>query len=344
VLARLLSVALALAFAGGSVPLGSPVVLVAGAQAPDDLCATSDRRLTELSGLVGGAVGGPGRFAITDGGRRVQIHELGANCSVRRTITDQTDPYDGEDLARAADGTFWLADIGDNELRRETVAFILVGQDGPARLHRVSYPDGPHDAEALLLGRDGVPVIVTKDPTGVSGVYMPEGPLAESGTTPLRRAGAVELPSSTTVGGPVGRIGSRLVTGGAVSADGRVVALRSYTDAWLYPAPDGDPVAALTREPVQVPLPGEPQGEAIAFEPDGTLLSGSESTDAGVGMLRAVRGAAGLVDLPPVDGSSGTGAAIPGGVGPWQLALVGLGVAGVASVAVVGFRLLRRWR
>ena len=157
----------------------------------------------------------------------------------------------------------------------------------------------------------------------------------------MRRAGQVELPTSRTAGGPVGRVGSRLVTGGAVSADGRVIALRTYTDAWLYPAPDGDPVAALTREPVQLPLPGEPQGEAIAFEPDGTLLSASESTEVGVGMLRAVPRAAGLVDLPPPEGSPGAGTASTGGFGPWQLALVGLAVAGLA---VLGFRLVRRRR
>ncbi len=331
---------MALLLAGAAMPTSA---LAAGAPppAPVELCATSDPRLAELSGLVGGAMGGPGRFAISDGGRRVQVHELDADCAVRRTITAQVNPYDGEDLARAADGVFWLADIGDNELRRETVALILVGADGRVRLHRLTYPDGPHDAEALLLGRDGVPVIVTKDPTGVSGVYLPESMLADSGTTPLRRAGAVELPTSRTPGGPVGRVGSRLVTGGAVSADGRVVALRTYTDAWLYPAPDGDPVSALTRDPVQVPLPGEPQGEAIAFEPDGTLLSASESTEVGVGMLRAVPRAAALVDLPPLDGSPGAGEATAGALGPWQFALIGLGVAGLAFV---GFRLLRRRR
>ena len=86
------------------------------------------------------------------------------------------------------------------------------------------------------------------------------------------------LPTSTTQGGPVGGFGSRTVTGGAVSADGRVVALRTYTDAWLFPVPDGGGVADALRgtAPVQVPLPGEPQGEAVAFAADGALLSGSE--------------------------------------------------------------------
>jgi hypothetical protein len=102
--------------------------------------------------------------------------------------------------------------------------------------------------------------------------------------------GQLDLPPSRTVGGPVGGVGTRLVTGGATTADSRLAAVRTYTDAWLFPAPDGDLLAALGRPPMQVPLPGEPQGEAIAFGPDGTLLSGSESPPGTVGKLRAVPG------------------------------------------------------
>ena len=77
------------------------------------------------------------------------------------------------------------------------------------------------------------------------------------------------------------------MTGGAVSADGRVVALRTYTDAWLFAVPDGGGVAdALRATPVQVPLPGEPQGEAVAFAADGTLLSGSEARGGVAGQVR----------------------------------------------------------
>jgi hypothetical protein len=116
--------------------------------------------------------------------------------------------------------------------------------------------------------------------------------LSSPGPTALESVGSLTIKSTDTPGGPVGSIGSVLVTGAASSADGTVLALRTYTDAYLYSAPDGDIVAGLQRNPVRVPLPNERQGEAIAFEPDGTLLSGSE----GVGeQIRAVRGATSLV-------------------------------------------------
>ena len=98
------------------------------------------------------------------------------------------------------------------------------------------------------------------------------------------------------------------MTGAAADADGRVVALRSYTDAWLYRVPaDGDLVAAFTGRPVRVPLPGEPQGEAIAFEPSGTLVSGSETRGGAPGEIRAIANAAGLA----VDDPAGSDQAAP---------------------------------
>jgi hypothetical protein len=143
------------------------------------------------------------------------------------------------------------------------------------------------------------------------------------------------------------------VTGGALNADGRVLALRTYTDAWLYPVPDGDVVAALRGTPVRVPLPGEPQGEAVAFTADGTLLSGSESRGDAVGEIRAVPGAVALAGSAPVvpspaatsaatppattaapatAGAAPAGAPVAEAVSVWRAAAIGAG----AVVVVLG--------
>jgi hypothetical protein len=273
--------------------------------APVVRCPVDDPRLAELSGLV---ADGGGLWALADGGRRVQVHRVDPDgCGVRDTRIADIDPVDPEDLARGPDGTLWVGDIGDNGLRRDTVAVIELPADGPPRLHRLTYPDGPHDAEALLVDAAGRPIVVVKD-AGPAGVYRTAAPPDGAGPTPLLRVGQVALPPSETVGGPLGGLGSRLVTGAAADADGRVVALRSYTDAWLYRVPaDGDLVAALTGRPVRVPLPGEPQGEAIAFEPSGTLVSGSETRGGAPGEIRAIANAAGLA----VDDPAGSDQAAP---------------------------------
>lgn len=260
---------------------------------PEPVCRITDDRIAELSGL---ASDGKRWFAVNDGGSRLEVFVLNRQCAVQRVIAAKVDPYDVEDLALAADGTLWLADIGDNRKQRETVALHRLTAGGRAVLHRLTYPDGPHDAEALLLDRTGTPYIVTKNAVGETGVYRPMGDLRSPGPTPLEQIGTVTLDATDTPGGPVGGAGSLLVTGGAVSPDGTVVALRTYTDAYLYPAPDGDIIAALYADPVRIPLQKEQQGEAIALEPDGTLLSASEGTGQRV---RAVRGAAAVVGFKP---------------------------------------------
>jgi len=301
-------------------------------------CTVHDSRLAELSGL---AVVGDGLWAMADGGSRVELHRLDPDtCAIVESRTAKVDPYDAEDLAVGPDGSLWVGDIGDNEQRRGTVALIVVPPKGEPVLHRLIYPDGPHDAEALLVDARGVPTVVTKG-VGVAGIYEPEGPLHGSDSTPLVHVGDLALPRSTTVGGPIGGFGSRTVTGGAVSADGRVVALRTYTDAWLFAVPaEGGVVGALRGTPVQVPLPGEPQGEALAFTADGTLLSGSETRGGVAGQIRAVPAAAALVAAPvPVAGPVSTD--LPADPVPvWRTAAIGAGVL-VVILAVLALAMAR---
>lgn len=259
---------------------------------PVPRCRVSDSRLAELSGL---AADGENWYAVPDGGKQLQVFVLRKDCSVLRMITAPVDPFDVEDLARGRDGRLWLADIGDNRRERKTIALHVLPPQGRPALYRLTYPDGPHDAEALVLDRQDRPYIITKEILSGVGVYRPAGPLSGAGPTPLERVATLRVPPSNTSGGPTGIFGVTLITGAATSADGGVLAVRTYTDAYLYPVPGDDLVAALAAKPVRVPLPDEPQGEAIAFEPDGTLLSGSERAGAGAQPIRAVPGAAGLV-------------------------------------------------
>jgi hypothetical protein len=270
------------------------VPAAADRSAPESVCTVTDKRVAELSGLVADA---DHWYAMNDGGSKVTLYVLTKKCAVERVISNPMDPYDPEDLARTPDGTFWLSDTGDNDHKRTTVALIALTPAGKATLYRLTYPDGAHDTEALLFDRNKVPYLIAKNPLGIADIYRPTGPLASPGPTPLEHVGAIRLAPTDTPGGPVAAgIGSVLVTGAASTADGSVVAIRTYTDAYLYRVPDGDLLAALGKEPVRVPLPNERQGEAIAFEPDGALLSGSE----GVGEpIRIVPGAVDLVAPKP---------------------------------------------
>ena len=62
----------------------------------------------------------------------------------------------------------------------------------------------------------------------------------------------MNLTLTGTPGGPVGRAGQLLITGGAVSGDGSRLALRTYTDAYVWPLAGSDVPGALAAPPVRV--------------------------------------------------------------------------------------------
>ncbi|MGC9665906.1 hypothetical protein ACNTMW_05045 [Planosporangium sp. 12N6] len=271
---------------GGATPVAhpAPAALTAptasAAPAGEPVCTIDDSRAVELSGLVTTA---SGYVAINDSNDvpgAMGIFFVDQACALTRVVHYPTTARDPEDLAVAPDGTLWVADIGDNftlpaDSRRRTVALwkLAPGASSPV-IHRLAYPDGPHDAEALVLAGDGTPVIVTKEPAGAAGIYTPAGPLRPDSTTgvPLTRVGTF-TPTLTGTSNPFGLLGQMMVTGGANAPDGRRVALRTYADAYEWDVPDGDVVKAITTgKPRITPLPGEPQGEALAYSRDGAGL------------------------------------------------------------------------
>ena len=146
------------------------------------------------------------------------------------------DPYDPEDLAVGADGTVWLADTGDNNANRPTVALLALRPDGTTSVYRLTYPDGPHDAEALLLAPDGTPYIVTKEVLGASGVYRPAAALVDGGTVALAqgRRRQHDAHRDARRAGRAGRPAARHRGGGRPPTAAHL-ALRTYTDAYVWP-------------------------------------------------------------------------------------------------------------
>lgn len=263
---------LAAAFTCGIIVLlGAP----ASAAAPRTACVLKDPRLDEVSGLVATPTG---YIAMNDGkfGTSVlQLFVLDRSCRVVRVITDRGfNPLDPEDLARTPDGTVWVGDIGDNSRQRERIAVDRI-PPGASRgvTYRLTYPDHPYDAEALLVQPDRRVLIVTKTLSGVVQVFVSSRPLTgPPATVPLTAAGEVTIaPTQTDGGSDVGGFASTFVTGAALSADGRRVVLRTYTDAYEWDVDGSDLAAAMTRgKPRRTALPGEPQGEAITYAVDGS--------------------------------------------------------------------------
>jgi len=116
---------------------------------------------------------------------------------------------------------------------------------------------------------------------------------------PMERVATVNMTLTGTPGGPVGRAGQLLVTGGAVAGDGHALALRTYTDAYVWPLAGSDVVGALAGTPVRKPLPESPQGEAISFTADDQqLVVAGEGVPGDVVVVPIPAGAAATAGAP----------------------------------------------
>lgn len=265
---------LSLSLVGVTLSIGAAPASAAGKK----VCTITDDRMRELSGLVATP---DGYVVVNDSSEdesRERIFFLDSRCKLRKAVAySGNGPRDPEDLALSPDGeTLWIGDIGDNvgsEERRQSIALWSMPVSGASKpvLYRLTYPGGkPHDAEALLIGADGVPLIITKSPDKTE-IYRPTGALQKNTAegVPMEKVGEVTLPKSTTAN-PFGAAGRLTVTGAALAPDGKRVALRTYADAYEWDVQDGDLVKTLTTgTPRATPLADKGFGEAIAYTPDG---------------------------------------------------------------------------
>ncbi|MCM0677278.1 hypothetical protein NCC78_21680, partial [Micromonospora phytophila] len=251
-------------------------------------CTVTDERLRELSGLVATKTGYVVINDGTDVESRKRVFFLDTKCKIAKEPVRYSGrgPFDTEDLALSPNGsTLWIADTGNNitsRTPRERVALWSMPLNGSKEplLHRLSYPEGkPHDAEALVIGDDGNPLIITKVMSGKTEIFAPAGKLKSGDTdaVPMKKVGEITLPKTDTenvLSGP-GRVA---VTGAARSPDGSRVVVRTYADAFEYDVTGGDVVAALTSGKPRVTALADPFGEAIAYTPDGkTFLTVSDA-------------------------------------------------------------------
>ncbi|MFG1843159.1 hypothetical protein ACGFH8_32565 [Micromonospora sp. NPDC049175] len=251
-------------------------------------CTISDERLRELSGLVATKSGYIVINDSTDNPARERIFFLDTKCKISKEPVRYAGqgPVDTEDLALSKDGdTLWIADTGDNadaKERRTRVALWsmpVTGARQPTQ-HRISYPEGkPHDAEALLIGDDGKPLIITRVTSGKAEIYAPSAALrnGDAEAVPMRKVGDITLPKTQTEN-PLNTFGRIAITGAARSPDGSRVVLRTYADAFEYDVNGGDIVGALTTGKPRVTALADPFGEAISYSTDGkTFLTVSDA-------------------------------------------------------------------
>ncbi|MBI1967931.1 MAG: hypothetical protein HYS40_08060 [Gemmatimonadetes bacterium] len=210
------------------------------------------------------------------------------------------DAVDWEDMAlgpcpNAAGDCLYLADTGDNLERRPSVTVYAVAEPAPPvapadtqrttaapAVLRLRYPDGPHDVEAIFVSfRDGALYLVSKGRSGPIRLYrVPRA--AWGGDSTVVATQVQELPIVPD------RDAGRWVTGAAMRRDGRLVAVRTYTDIHFFTPTGGGRLLPAAR-PACVIGAIEEQGEAIDFLDNSTLVLTSEAYRAPRGTIHAVQ-------------------------------------------------------
>lgn len=207
-----------------------------------------------------------------EGAPKLYLFQLDGRYLGEQTVRNATN-VDWEDVAAGpcpetvgADRCLWIADVGDNDEVRDGVVVYVVPESQDAAVDAVAcpvrYPEGKRwNAEALLVDPEGQVRIVTKEGDGEAHVFLLAEPRCDGSEQDLAEEAELLLGEE--------------ITGGAVSEDGAMVALRSTGKAWLWRCGvDWD------AEPEEMDLSlGSVQGEAIAFAADGSLVTTSELVD-----------------------------------------------------------------
>jgi hypothetical protein len=173
----------------------------------------------------------------------------------------------------AAGSCLFAADIGDNDADRGQITVYRVPEPAPsdrmtgaAEAFHATYPDGPHDAEALFVTAAGDLFVVTKGETGHIALYrFPQ---------PLRAGSTVRLERVTVLGGRATK--KDRITDAAASPDGRWIALRTRDVVTFYRTNELTSGRRGQAFHFDVRSLGERQGEGVAIAADGTVYLVSE--------------------------------------------------------------------
>jgi hypothetical protein len=227
------------------------------ASAEDTVAFTiKDARITESSGL---AVDTPGNlyWTINDSGDRGVAYGIGLDGKVQGTLNFRAQPRDVEAVAVHED-RLYVADIGDNNGRRSFVRVFFF--DNPRangltvtyHAYDFTYPDGPQNAETLLVNESGRLFIVTKGQEAA--IYEAPAKPDREGVNELEQVGSA--PSN--------------VTDGTFLPGGDRIALLTYSSVEVLDSTSYKVMASAS-------IPDQPQAESLTLSVDeSSLLVGSE--------------------------------------------------------------------
>lgn len=239
----------------------------------------------------------PTVYAIDQSGKLLAIVPI-AGAAARDWEDMSSGPCPASFIGAAAESCLYLADIGDNDRARTSLTVYVVVEPlldravgkqpaARARSFRYRYPAGPDDSEAIAVLPNGDVTIVTKGRTGKIEFFRLS---ADSVATALTSGDALTAERAGDTGIKPDQRTGRLVTGAAASPDGKALAVRTYNEVFFY-GREANGQASRWRDLGRPCSLGnaEPQGEAIAYLDNETMLLTSETARGTAGMIHRLR-------------------------------------------------------
>jgi hypothetical protein len=231
--------------------------------------------ITEASGIVASRKNPGVLWVHNDSGNSASVYAINPEGKLLGTYRLKSARCrDWEDIALGPNpdpqhDTLYVGDIGDNQVHHPFITVYRVREPnvdpnrvsveesiGPADAVELVYPDGPKDAETLLVDPLNGDIYVISKREFLCRVYR--APYPQS----TKKQNILTL---------VTRLPWGLAVGGDVSPDGRLVIVRGVVNASIWVRPKDEPLwRAFKTIPVPLKLIPEPQGEGICFDAEGS--------------------------------------------------------------------------
>ena len=157
----------------------------------------------------------------------------------------------------------YVGEIGDNQARYTNIFIYRIpepeefieGMELEPEVLKLSYPDGAKDAETLMIDPISKDIFILSKRDSLNILYKTTQEAFESKEAVLEKV--MELPFTMSVAGDI-------------SPDGKEILIKNYFTVYFWKRNENESVVdALRHDPVILPYKPEPQGEAIAFHPNG---------------------------------------------------------------------------
>jgi hypothetical protein len=213
--------------------------------------------LKEVSGIADSKTELGHVWAHQDRGNPPQLHLINYDGTVKKNIYIKgARNRDWEDMALAG-SDLYIADIGDNYKAFTEYTIYKMPEPAPGtdtvysfETIRFRYPDGAHDAEALLVDPTTKNIFILTKSDDPAAIYKLSFPYSTTEVNTAVKSGQLTYKGAVSA---------------ALSPDGKEIIVKTYFALYHYIRVGASIEAALQKQPASLPYRIEPQGEAVTF-------------------------------------------------------------------------------